>query len=505
MNIEKQNILTPLQSIQRRIRLRRCGFGLLFAFCAFPLTFFLILLLIPNPQNISAITFSAVLLHLIAGVFFGWIFPLKLSAAAVLADKHCRLSDRLLTAISLLQKEQNSSAQNILTAMERLQIEDTAASAKKIVVREITLPTVISKRFKNYVLIYFAALLLLYSGYWLVKFSPAEILQENYLPENVLDVDDADDSTDMMSADAQFSKMLFNKMRKIAAQNKTAPQKEIIPDKETSEKKLSSANEINDAVRNSLRRWDTAAKIASMNDIADALDASKVTKKAAEALKGKRYSDAANELNQMDSDLISTMSKQERKEVAAMLKEAIQKTKDRGQKPLAESIEKMQNALNDNALKMGEAEGFSELADESRKLALQQQMEQAKESRTENQNATLSFTQGSGDGGKKAEKSSKEGKNWGTGEAGDPTSGQTTEMGNEKQRQELSGTIGEGESEFEKTQSDNSPAKKTEREYQELQYAGRKVSEEVLSKEPLPLEQRQTLRRYFDLLQQEKN
>ncbi|GHT34271.1 hypothetical protein FACS189427_01270 [Planctomycetales bacterium] len=499
MNIEKQNILTPLQSIQRRIRLRRCGFGLLLAFCAFPLTFFLILLLIPNPKNISAVMFSAVLFHLIAGSLFGWIFPLKLSAAAVIADKHCRLSDRLLTAVSLLQKEQNSSVQNTLTAMERLQIEDTAASAKKIVVREITLPSVIS-RFKNYALIYFAVLLLLYSGYWLVKLSPAGILQENYLPEHILEVDAVDDSADMMLSDTQF-----NKMRKIAAQNKTAPQKEIMPDKEISENKLSSAGEINDAVRNSLRRWDTAAKIAAMNDIADALDASEATKKAAEALKGKRYSEAANELNQMDSDLISTMTKQERKEVAAMLKEAIQKTKDRGQKPLADTVEKMKNALDDNALKMGEAEGFSELADESRKLALQQHIEQEKENRTKNQNATLSFTQGSGDGGKKAEKSNQEGKNWGTGEAGDPASGQTTEMKNEKRRQELSGIIGEGASEYEKAAADNTPAKKTEREYQELHYAGRKVTEEVLSKEPLPLEQRQTLRRYFDLLQQEND
>ncbi|MCL2744872.1 MAG: hypothetical protein FWE67_13570 [Planctomycetaceae bacterium] len=415
----------------------------------------------------------------VIGGLIGWFYESGgLSPAARIADKHYGLSDRLLTAVSILQKERG------LTVMERLQLEDAAGYAKQVIPTEVErqydiLPTAVRKRGVRYTVFYFTVILLLQTLFFtFLYFREIKPEQTAALP----------DTTPEVMLVSQPVDTLLGKMRQIS--KKTADGRRKTAEEKQKDTKLNSAVEVSEAMRQKLRYWDTQAKIDSMNDIADALDLAEATRKAAEALKDKRFADAAKDLKQMNSDLIATMSNKERREVADMLQKAMQKSKERGQTSIAETVEKIESSL-----KMGEAEGFSELAEESKKLALQQQMEDMK-------NMTMTYTEGSGTS-KDTEKSKQEGKSFGTGEAGDPTSGQATELEGKKERQELSGIIGnEGDSEFEKNKEGH--PKTTEREYSELQYVIKKVPEEVLNKEPLPLEQRQTLRRYFELLQQQK-
>lgn len=73
----------------------------------------------------------------------------------------------------------------------------------------------------------------------------------------------------------------------------------------------------------------------------------------------------------------------------------------------------------------------------------------------------------------------------------------TPQLGN-KDKQNLTGQqTDEGESEVETTHSPEG-SQQAQREYRESYAKYRKISESVLENEPIPLGQRQTIRRYFE-------
>ena len=75
--------------------------------------------------------------------------------------------------------------------------------------------------------------------------------------------------------------------------------------------------------------------------------------------------------------------------------------------------------------------------------------------------------------------------------------GDATALNSEANREQVTGTAGEGESDFE-TSSSSEGRQQAQRGYKEVYQKYKKMSEAVLENEQIPLGHRQTIRRYFE-------
>ena len=214
-------------------------------------------------------------------------------------------------------------------------------------------------------------------------------------------------------------------------------------------------------------------------------------------MKAGQYSKAADELENLDTD---EMTKHERRAVAEQLRQASEGINRRSQQSLSQATLKIAEALENNTQCK---EGACELAGECRKQSLRKGICEGLECKL----ALLGLCksecnggqcQGNKNGGDGTSKSDQSSKNWGTGAAGNPTSGEETNLESTRQRQDITGMIGAGASEYETLKSSEAQQELSGREFREAFQEYRKMSEAVLETEPIPLGQRQTIRRYFE-------
>lgn len=100
--------------------------------------------------------------------------------------------------------------------------------------------------------------------------------------------------------------------------------------------------------------------------------------------------------------------------------------------------------------------------------------------------------------GRNPKKSDTSSTNWGKSTSGN-LFGEKTELASNGNREQLTGQAGEGPSEIE-TSTSPEGREQASRGYQERYEKYRKLSEEVLEGEPIPLGHRQTIRNYFELI-----
>ncbi len=98
--------------------------------------------------------------------------------------------------------------------------------------------------------------------------------------------------------------------------------------------------------------------------------------------------------------------------------------------------------------------------------------------------------------GKKKQKSTNSSETWGMTESGN-IDGDATSLNSGANREQVTGTAGEGETDFE-TSSSSEGRQTAQRSYKEVYQKYKKMSETVLENEQIPLGHRQTIRRYFE-------
>jgi hypothetical protein len=98
--------------------------------------------------------------------------------------------------------------------------------------------------------------------------------------------------------------------------------------------------------------------------------------------------------------------------------------------------------------------------------------------------------------GKKKQKSTTPSTNWGMSESGN-LDGEATNLNSSVNREQVTGTGGDGDSDFE-TSSSSEGRQEGRRGYKEVYQKYKKMSEAVLENEQIPLGHRQTIRRYFE-------
>ncbi len=489
----KGSLLSPLQKVGRRNRIQKLleagSWGLL---CGAAVSQVISFDFLWGTGNIEMTLLRLVLLlgsGCALGLIVGFLVPMDASESARQVDRHYRFKDRLLTALHLLRQQKTT------TPFERLQLADAAKHAQNVDPREVV-PLKLPRNFFGMLGTVMLALAICLASPFLggkTNAIAAEPLPEIVSAAETLQQEVVEKMAELAEKNPEEKPLveLAAKLQELAAQLD-----EVSTDRKES---LATLSEMEAAIRAAMSAFQVEAVDASMREIADALADAEATRSASQSLKDENYAKAAQELENLAEN--AGMSPSERRAVSERMKTALKSISDRGQKSLLKAAQKMAEACengNDGNCKAGACE----LAAESRKQALRKGICEGLQGKLALLGLCKSECNGGAscdkNGGAGTNKSNQAGKNWGTGAAGDPTSGEETNLDGNRERQNLTGMMGQGDSEFETLRSDESGAENTAREFRDIFKEYQKISEAVLETEPIPLGQRQMIRRYFE-------
>jgi hypothetical protein len=427
------------------------------------------------------------------GAVVGFFLPIDRHESARQADQYYHFKDRLLTATKLLSRSET-------TPMERLQLEDAACCARNIDPKSVV-PYQLPSRFFAAL---FASIIALSAGI----VSPYFVQHQNAVAAVRL--------PEMMNVAETLQNELVEKIEELAEQNPEEKnlrelsgelQKLVhkLDQSATNPKEaLSTLSEMEEAIRSVLSEFQMETFDASMKEVAEAMSVSEATRAISQALKDEKYAKAAEELKKFDAHSMETMSKQERNAIGDQMRKTLDNMDYRNQKTLQKTTQKLADAFEQND---GEKvqEGTDEFAAECNKQALRKEIGNNLEGKLALLGLSKSECNGSGgqsdninNGGNNTNKSDSADKNWGTGAAGNPTSGEETHLDSQREQKNITGIVGQGDSEYEKFNTNEAPQEKTVREQRESFQEYHKIAETVLESEPIPLGQRQMIRRYFE-------
>lgn len=252
------------------------------------------------------------------------------------------------------------------------------------------------------------------------------------------------------------------------------------------------------ALQKAMNEFDLEAMDASLQDAGAALSNAESTRAAGKAMKEGNYAKTGEELRKMDA---SELSKQERKAVSDQLKQAGEGMERRNMSDLAKLTEKMAKELEKSDCE-GCKDSACQLAGACEKQGLRKGICQSLANKLSLLGMCKSECSGScnseKNGGDGTKKSNSPSSSWGTGAAGDPRTGEETELGGNRQMQKLDGIQGAGPSEVETIKTAEGDDAAPGRAYKDVYSEYRKISETVLETEPIPLGQRQIIRKYFE-------
>ena len=497
----KKIITQSLMAVKRRSRIQRlfeslCGGVFYGTLAALPLLLMQLSGVFSGVQA-WAILLICLLLGLAASTMVGWFGPLETKAAAEKTDTHYRLKDRLLTALRLIAKPDQ-------TVIERLQISDAAGFAAKVDAR-VVVPYRVPRHFTRTLGVLLLAVGLCVASPYInpqqtLEAAPmpvqeviksAELLKEglvDWVEEKANEHPDEEELKDLAEK--------LDKQQVKLEETLTDPREAIAV-----------MSEMEAAANAMMSEYNLEAMDASLQEIADALSASELSRSASQALKDGNYAKAAEELTNMD---VSEMSKLERNAIAQQLKQSAGNMQKRNQKELSQMTEKLSDELQEGNCEAA-CESACQIAGVCEKQGLRKGICQALGSKL----ALLSLcksdcagacqSQGNKNGGENNKKSNSPSNNWGRGTAGQPDSGEETNLGGNREMKQITGIQGNGPSEYETILSNEGSEEQTSRSYSEAYREFRKLSESVLETEPIPLGQRRMIRQYFESIRPQGN
>lgn len=259
---------------------------------------------------------------------------------------------------------------------------------------------------------------------------------------------------------------------------------------------LATLSEIENAISEAIQSMDLASMEDAAGEMADALKSSDATEAAGKALGAGDFEKAASELERLDP---TEMTKEERERLADRLDKAAQKMTRPSQKGLASQAKRFGRSLCDGN-KGESSDSACRIIDYFKKFSLRKGICHSLGCKLNLLSLCKTGCCQSAcrkNGGSGTNKSDSPTKNWGTGSAGDPRTGEETELsGANRIPEKATGTFGDGPSDFETVESAEGDGTAT-RDYREAWHDYQKISESVLRSEPIPLGKRQTIRRYF--------
>ena len=433
---------------------------------------------------------NAFLFIVITSCILAIIRPNPASAAAKLIDKHYNLKDRTLTAVALLEHTNR-------TPMEQLQIEDADTHLMFVRPQEV-----IPIRRKKFFFALVASPFIMIAVDYCLSFSSTQSKESVSVmtAESVLPAETATMLEDMIAKTDEIVREHVNEqsLKKLSEQLEALMDK-LVTVKMDAKESLMTLSEMEEAIQSAMDSLQLETMEESLQDLAKTLELAEKTEPIGKALEKGNFAQAAWELRKLDAETLESLSKPEQKAMAEQMQSLSDDAEKRSQQSLQEAAQKMSDALKNEDGDLGKA-ATDELANEVEKHGVRKEIAK----NLAQQQMLLAMMkaeggQGNMSGGKGTDKSETSSKTWGSGAAGNPNAGQETNLQGQRQQQKLTGAMGEqGDSETETIDSHEMSEATSQREYREQYQQYQKISEAVLDSEPIPLGQRQVIRRYFE-------
>ncbi|MEZ6046870.1 MAG: hypothetical protein R3C11_15080 [Planctomycetaceae bacterium] len=499
--LEKLHNVRQRQRLQTGFQLAAIGMiaGNLFAVLAY-------IALWLSPGLISAYAiWGTVLAGPILGFLLGYFRFLPWSVAAAAVDRFYKLKDHTLSALEFSQHIKE-------VPLEQLQVADTLNKIDSINAKQVV-PFHTPRAFPYaLVLLAVVGLLVMFPGE--DQQLAASLSEPN--PE-LLEIT-AEMKTDIEELEewSQENEMT-EEMKDLIEQLKEQVAEMELPEVDVKEA-LANISEMQAAIAAEQAEFNPEAVNAQMKALGAALMAADQLKSAAMKLEAEDYKGAADEFQKLEN---LEMERKEAKAVAEKLKKLAKQMKDSGQGQLSQTASEMSEAL-DSGDSAGFGKSSQSMAQQLRKHALRNNMNRllamqlAKLNMSKSQckacmggkcsNCGSSSCSGNCNGngsnsmakGMNKVKSNSPKNTFGMSTSGN-LFGDPTKIDANRNRQEIKGQAGDGPTE---TETSNSPEGKelAGRSYREVYQEYQKISETVLESEPIPLGQRQTIQRYFELI-----
>jgi len=430
------------------------------------------------------------LLILFTCILFGLTRPGSPSAAARLIDQHYHLKDRTLTAVALLEQTDR-------TPMQQLQVEDAAHHIMAIQPGAVQ-PVRFTKTFYSAVLIYFTIGLAIAYVPGLFSRSPdtIELVTQSLPRGNAAALEEIAEKTGELVQKhtsepslQQLSDRMERLIEKIDWANADIRES------------LAALSEMEAAFQSVIDSLRLETMDTSLRELARTLELAEPTLPISRALDKGDYSQAAWELKKLDTDMLESLTQPERKAMAEQMQALAESAEDRNQKPLQEAAQMLSDALESGDGEQAKA-ATDALAGEVEKHEVRQEI--SKDLANQLMRMAMIKAEGGGEGnmsgGIGTDKSETAKDTWGFGAAGNPNAGEATDLQGERLQETLTGILGEeGAAETEMIEVEDFRAESRLRYREQFQHYQR-ISEAVLDSEPIPLGQRQVIRRYFEAI-----
>lgn len=474
----------------RRLALRRAVIALLGAACVVLVAGLCRIVL---NWDVSEITCAALLiLAPLATAILVWLLRAEpLESAAKLIDQHYGLQDRTLTALEFAKSEAPSDFQRlqITDAMKRLSDLDPRA----VVPFEWPRLTRLA-----------AVLCIACLGLLVWPLSPLPVIAEAVSHPGV------DAAVEAIAEEIEELKELAEQVADKQPEIKTladelAEQLKVMKVPGTEPRKaLETISEMQSKLSDQLKELNPAAVDAQMKNLSEALSSADQFKPTAAEMQKGDYRKAAEELEKLKG---TELDRKEARTTKEKLDESAKSMDEAGMKELSEAVKQLADAVKENdAAKLDEA--TKELANETREQGVRKQIGQKLAMKLGRLGELKSLAQsGDREGNRnsmqkgKNQKSERSSQTFGQGEHG-KLDGAKSELSTTRQFQQLQGTLGEGDSEKETTQGEQSE-ETAKRKVRATFGKYQKLSDAVLESEPIPLGQRQMIRKYFELIRPE--
>jgi hypothetical protein len=258
---------------------------------------------------------------------------------------------------------------------------------------------------------------------------------------------------------------------------------------------LAKLSEMQSAIQAQMAQFNVAVVDGQLASLGAAMSAATALEGAGKALQEAKLDKAAQELEKLEDP---QLDRKEQKAVEEKLREVSKKMGEAGLGSLssavsdfAENIKGGKNAKVSKASKVLAREVKSQARRKKINALLMGQLDDLNESKCNCQANSLVT-------GKKPQKSMSPSSSFGMTTSGN-VEGQRTSLLSQRKQETITGTPGEGPSETETTASPEA-RQQAGRGYQEKYAKYKKMSDAVLDSEPIPLGQRQMIRKYFELI-----
>jgi hypothetical protein len=419
----------------------------------------------------------------ILATIFGAIKGRSYKRAASAVDAHYKLKDRARTALDFVAKAEP-------TALHTLQIEDAEKHLAQVKASEVA-PFRLPKS-----LAYAASLLALAVGLLIWPVTPNKSVQAGLAPPIDSIVAEAEKTIERLKEldelakserDPQLEKLVKELIDK--AEEMKQPGVDL-------KEALAKLSEMQAKIAAQQAQYNVGLVDAQLQSLGAAMQAAEATDAAGSALQEGKFDQAVKELEKLESP---PTEKKEAKTLEEKLKQVAKQMGDVGLGQMSDAATEMAEGVTGG--------GNSKFKKATKTLAnltkghagrrriktiLDGELEALDESKAGECNSQFTMR------GKQPQKSTSPSNNWGASTSGNVLGDKTKLQANRKV-EEITGNPGEGPSEMETTHSPEGK-QKAARAYKDNYQKYKKMSEDVLDSEPIPLGHRQTIRKYFELI-----